>query len=231
MSAAAYRRGSRLLSSEADAGRWGVSDRPILFSAPMVRAILAGKKTQTRRVLRDPRKRTPNGVELLTRWTNDDPRARVRVTDRGAVAVDTCGGVAAPILLSPYGAVGDRLWVRETWAFLTGNGRRVVYAADGEPLTGDGTQTVLGGMKWTPSIFMRRTESRLTLEVTDVRVERLQSIIDDDARAEGVEAIGARNDFRGAFCALWDSINAERAAWDSNPWVWVVSFQRREMGT
>ncbi len=222
-----------------------MSDRPILFSVAMVRAILAGKKTQTRRLVKDPRRRTPNGVELLTRWTDDDPRAKVRVTDRGAVAVDTCGGVAAPILLSPYGAVGDRLWARETWV-KTSTGD-VLYRERGDRWP----------YAWRPSIFMRRTESRITLEVTDVRVERLQSITEADARAEGASLdvgcpcegddedpgphvplcrwtreswpgetpIDVEDPHRMAFAALWDSINAERAAWSENPWVWAVSFR------
>ena len=214
-----------------------VTDRPILFSGPMVRAILAGTKTQTRRLLTDRLKRYPSATEHLDMLFRDDPKSRVRVAECGAVLVDTHGGIASGIASSPYGVPGVRLWVRETFATLTGNGHRTVYRADNDPpMTGPADCPVpVLDMKWTPSIFMRRAQSRLTLTVTDVRVERLQSITEEDARAEGIDwtladalAIGRGGTDTAArrYAALWDSINADRAPWASNPWVWVVSFAR-----
>ena len=218
-----------------------MTDRPILFSGPMVRAILAGTKTQTRRLLTDRLKRYPSATEHLDMLFRDDPKSRVRVAECGAVLVDTHGGIASGIASSPYGVPGVRLWVRETFATLTGNGHRTVYRADNDPpMTGPADCPVpVLDMKWTPSIFMRRAQSRLTLTVTDVRVERLQSITEEDARAEGVAGKPCADEgdeydptcrhclsARGAYAALWDSINGERAPWASNPWVWVVSFAR-----
>lgn len=182
-----------------------MKERPILFSAPMVRAIVAGTKTQTRRIVKP-------GV-LEDGWPI-------------AYAAERC----------PYGAPGDRLWVRETWAKAGEVGDDIEYRADNpDPL----------GARWRPSIHMPRWASRLLLEVTAVRVERLQDISEDDACAEGVQeldgtldelALYARakkmgecaTDSRVWFAELWDSINGTRAPWASNPFVWVVSFKRTE---
>lgn len=185
-------------------------ERPILFSGPMVRALLAGTKTQTRRTVR-----LADGDVL-------------HFVD-GAPWLSNIDGMKK--LACPYGAPGDRLWVRETWALLTGNGHRIVYRADADPpMTCGGTEPVRD-MKWTPSIYMRRQHSRITLEITDVRVERLTSISEQDARAEGCfvdEATHGPCDdsARDVFTDLWDSINGKRAPWSSNPWVWAISFKR-----
>ena len=200
----------------------GVRDRPILFSAPMVRAILEGRKTQTRRLVRD-----------------------------GIAVTDICGGGVEPVVWWPrdargkdaacqYGAPGDRLWVRETWTHIRGNGIRTWYRADGEPTDREGNvlPTTPGYPRWRPSIYMARKDSRITLEVTDVRVQRLQDITEDAARAEGIQELNGRFTFNGglhesrtardSFEALWDSINGDRAAWAANPWVWVVSFCKQD---
>lgn len=197
-----------------------MKERPILFSAPMVRAILDGRKTQTRRVV----------------------RGQVGALDRGQPTI--VGGPACP-----YGAPGDRLWVRETWAAIDERGEavsrrtrhvdqncgdRLVYRADDRVLT----------EQWRSPLFMPRWASRITLEVTTVRVERLQAITEEDACAEGVTQTdgrwwdGAPHAVKGtpralptareAFADLWDAINGKRAPWSSNPWVWVVSFRRVE---
>lgn len=185
-----------------------MAERPILFSGPMVRAVLSGAKSQTRRVVKPQATSGPHDLEQ-TIGTPDSLAAFVR---------HRC----------PYGVPGDRLWVRETW------GPGPFYRADDETISpSDG---------WRPSIHMPRWASRLTLEVVNVRVERLQDISDEDARAEGCPCYvcGAPLDGRSEndchcfhkqadaydFRNLWDSINAERAPWASNPWCWVVSFKR-----
>ncbi len=188
-------------------------ERPILFSAPMVRAILAGTKTQTRRIIK------PSWSRCLD-LDFDDDRERARIG-------------------CPYGARGDRLWVREAVSLLSckGPGRDLAtYDADGRT-------TPLDTWPWKrerqPGMFMPRGMSRITLEVTSVRVERLQDITEKDARAEGVEpaitytkcypsklaADGEHRSYRDGFAKLWHAINGADS-WQANPWVWVVEFRR-----
>lgn len=222
-----------------------MKERPILFSAPMVRAILDGKKTVTRRVVK--REHAPNPghdwAECLCREI--DP------TDTPCVICDARFGAC------PYGVAGDQLWVRETFTYIRGNGVRLHYRADGEPLGRDGQvlPTDGGDRRWMPSIHMHRAASRIQLEVVSVRVERLHEVTDDDARAEGLSCLtkdgktykfgipdadglpGNDNDGqhwcewetspREAFRKLWDTINAARGhGWASNPWVWRIEFAR-----
>lgn len=196
-----------------------MTERPILFSGPMIRAILAGKKTQTRRIV-DVARVAKKGTLDSAGWRpfNLDDAA-----DRRAVETNT-GHVC------PYGAIGDRLWVREThalhhaWDARKTPAKRgkcaIWYRADADPNVVDGRG------RWRPSIFTKRWMARITLPVESIRIERLNAITKGDAIAEGVETLGKVTDPRGAFVALWDSINAERASWQSNPWVWVVSFPR-----
>lgn len=188
-----------------------MTERPIIFSGPMVRAILAGTKTQTRRVIK-PRKHFSlfDGT-----WTDD------YVLDPG-----NASWRAEEVRF----AVGDRLWVRETACIW---GREVFYQTN-EP----GVAVGLGGLgKWRPSIHMPRWASRLTLTVTDVRVQRLQEITGEDAIAEGMfssDFLTACPDWleRGfhsievcRYHDLWNSINEARGfGWSVNPWVAVVSF-------
>ena len=187
--------------------------RPILFSGPMVRAILDGHKTQTRRVVKvgDTIEERDDGTRwpYFTTWTHGDD--------------------GSPWASCPYGEPGDRLWVRESFVYRSKHDR-YYYKADHEaPFTAPYAH---GG--WKPSIHMPRAASRLTLDVTAIRVERLQEISEADAIAEGVLRTGGRaqlqpNHFRPArelFSELWDSINEDRAPWASNPWVWVVEFSR-----
>lgn len=226
-------------------------DRPILFSGPMVRAILSGAKTQTRRVVRKH-----------AQITDEDFTAGMEEASRkgwpGVVARGPCDGIQWRTSC-PHGAVGDHLWVRESgytehsvyddedeydtpaaasyfrWAESPRIGRRlwtagpqagqvqdITFLAESSPLVFPRT------WRATPSIHMPRWASRLTLRVTGVRVERLQAITEEDARAEGVVAsgIGGELNHRGQFHRLWDSINGHRAPWASNPFVWVVSFER-----
>ncbi|SFB61583.1 hypothetical protein [Delftia tsuruhatensis] len=218
-------------------------DRPILFSGPMVRALLAGTKTQTRRVVKPQPDSTHSGFPY---WNVGGYRASWCRS-----AAD--GGPLEPAnpLLCRYGQPGDRLWVRETWnwfdpgtiptdragarAPFTGSqaGRDIpwvaAYAADGHlPYPG-----YEGRDHWRPSIHMPRWASRITLDIKAVRIERLQDISDQDAAAEGVAtwAPGALSpdslnaDPSDQFRWLWCSINGPDS-WDANPWVWVVEFER-----
>lgn len=223
-----------------------MKERPILFSAPMVRAILDGRKTQTRRIVKTSV--APWLLDPAHGW--DD----AYVLDPENELVARC----------PFGAPGDRLWVKETWQAwrcvsaeadeweaITKAVRgdltlKEWFAENGEqPVEYRATSETVG--PWTPAIFMQRWASRITLEVTDVRVERLQAITEEDARAEGFPLPGPQPtklrvthpdgrvessqvetvffDARGNFCALWEGING-RGSWDANPWVWIVGFRR-----
>ena len=195
-----------------------MKERPILFSGPMVRALLAGTKTQTRRIAKPVRH--PDLGNMYA------PGALVLEHEPQHV-IDRC---------CPYGRPGDRLWVREThmnwWKLDPANpeGPRLfshvaAYAADGYELE--------PGERWIPSIHMLRAASRILLEITGVRVERLQDINEMDAAAEGVAtwAPGALSpdslnaDPSDQFRWLWSSINGPDS-WSANPWVWVVEFKR-----
>ncbi len=189
-----------------------MAERPILFSAPMVRAILAGRKTQTRRIV----KPAPVGL-----WGGTDLHTHtfVGITNgpKGAAEhpVDHCWNC-------PYGKPDDLLWVRETWAKY---GDQVEYRAS--PICGGDPD---GG--WRPSIFMPRAHSRITLRVTDVRIERLNDISPEDAAAEGWPGPDEDNSIASAYpiawyARLWDQINGPRS-YDTNPWVWVVAFERMQ---
>lgn len=204
-----------------------MKERGILFSAPMVRELLSGSKTQTRRIVDQ---RGGDLVQIGGRGPLFDPR----LSHHAQQMLERC----------PYGAVGDRLWVRETWMECAPG--RYDYRATTE----DGPGT------WRPSIFMPRYASRITLEITGVRIETLQSITEADAMREGVtlsvrkvcacetdaEVPGPHNEtcpwrdpmvdpdesspYASEFAILWNSINGERAPWASNPWVWVLMVRR-----
>jgi hypothetical protein len=217
-----------------------MKERPILFSGPMVRAILEGHKTQTRRMVKKA---------LMEHF--DPPRGEGDVKagypwicgywEENVSAVNVC----------PYGQPGDGLWVRETWRASWTNDDEAPSEMDmGTDIRyeADGFETLCGNYAWSkkvrPSIFMPRWASRILLEVTVVRVERLQDISEDDAMAEGVEydqgweeepGWGFRDystdsdfvfaDARHSYRSLWESINGPQS-WDANPWVWVVEFKR-----
>ena len=184
-----------------------MKERPILFSGQMVRAILDGRKTMTRRVVdRD--------------WWD--------VCEKGTGGYIECND--SGILKCKYGQPEDRLWVRETFVphLCCGmHAEEIHYRADGESCPIDGTTI----KRWKPSIFMPRWASRITLEITSVRVERLKDISEADAEAEGVCPNGnqfyPKDQYKWAFRDLWDSINSARGyGWDVNPWVWVIEFRR-----
>lgn len=208
-----------------------MTDRPILFSGPMVRALIAGRKTQTRRLLKP--QPTLNSAGLLI-WEA-----------RG----DFVQGKPEDIAFAQRIHVGDRLWVKETWApltYLTHNDPGPQAIIDGGFYRAD-EGTVDGEVsKWKPSIFMPRHASRLTLTVTDVRVERLQDISESDAVAEGIERhkagwmpyntaffeadgttpAGYHPAPRDSYRSLWNVINGFEGpkSWDANPWIVAYSF-------
>lgn len=203
---------------------------PILFSAEMVRAILSGKKTQTRRLFRpQPADHHWEGL------TGHRHAVRLMATSTGLAARCShwLGKHEDPAIQwvgSPFGTAGDRLWVRETWAALGAKNRApFVYRADaprGERVRVDAP--------WRPSIHMPRHASRLLLEVTEVHVQRLKDISDYDCRAEGcsgghdsIPAYPFSATPREHFGHLWRSIYGTDS-WESNPWVWVVEFSRVE---
>ncbi len=207
-----------------------VRERPILFSGPMVRALLEGRKTQTRRVMK-PQPICENGS---TRWESPRYDNGVGVHYFHTVGL---GGVMKPWLdACPYGSPGERLWVRES--FSNPHGVDQVgpfwYWADGNPDYGDWSRPK-------PSIFMPRWACRIELELTKVRVERLQEISVDDVLAEGLPTHvhlltwkksrreAWRSDLPPLYRELWDKLNAKRGfGWKKNPWVWVLEFRVRK---
>jgi hypothetical protein len=209
-----------------------MTERPILFSAPMVRAILAGTKTQTRRVCKQA---NAHGLSFVVEVP--DPKERGQVYN-GSHFGDEDGAVQ---FASPYGATGDRLWVREAWAHVgTCDPGLTVYRADYPACVPGRYENVppAESIKWKPSIHMFRADSRITLEVADARVERLQDISEADAIAEGIsEFIGGwwcehddAEQIAGitpqeGYRHLWERINGA-GSWEANPWVWVVEFRR-----
>lgn len=208
-----------------------MAEKPMIFNAEMVRAIQKGIKTQTRRVLR-PQPVTPAAHVVIK-------KDKLVIYERGGKqpgAGDINATLSFPLL---YGKKGDRLWVRETII------RREIgsafsgatYKADLTPVIGVGPQgsycnRAVIDWKWKrdilPSIFMPRWASRITLEITEVRAERLQQISYQDIRAEGIEEdlLDVEGNLRYRFKQLWDSINAKRGySWQDNPWVWIIIFK------
>ena len=212
-----------------------MKERPILFSGPMILAILDGSKTQTRRVVKQVATE-PSPALAVCRcaaddtwiaWWGDAPKQQTwqQVTDE---RYPDGGGFKCP-----HGKPGDRLWVRETWAIATAESQAEFnklaevawYRADGER-----------DIKWRPSIFMPRWASRITLEIVNVRVERLQEVSESDALAEGIqidpdtshcipgEEIGISDPVE-AYAYLWDRIHGI-GSWGRNDWVWVIEFKR-----
>jgi len=210
-----------------------IKERPILFSGPMVRAILGGRKTVTRRALKV------------------QPVLKGKFWELGGAAWSVGCQSIRPVTghslatCCPYGMPGDRLWVRETFMDLRGTGvehrqdpasplQRYVYGADIKPGSSSDEARKDFGLKWKPSIHMPRPACRLLLEVTDVWVERLQDITYEQAVAEGIhrdhrmwfatdEGGVAHKYPQPAFRDLWISTGGD---WDTNPWVWRIEFKR-----
>lgn len=231
-----------------------MKERPILFNAPMVRAILGGQKTVTRR---------PVSAKLTSQF--DEPRGQA---DAGAgyPFIECHNGFHPASLFCPYGQPGDRLWVRETWSDVNLQGAPgIAYRADDDirDLMEDESfldergafnyddprakpypfacwsEDLISGTegRWRPSIFMPRWVSRILLEITAIRVERLHDITEEQARAEGITDGGCNNcgnhepcgcecpapSAVDSFVHLWNSTGGD---WDANPWVWVIEFKR-----
>ncbi|MCU4350198.1 hypothetical protein [Acinetobacter ursingii] len=218
-----------------------MKERPILFSGPMITAILEGRKAQTRRVI-NPQ---PEGKTLQS---NLD----------GKWLSKKFNGLLLPKIEDlpihcPYGKIGDQLWVRETWSTVNLYGEiALAYKADGEVIRvvenesfqdEDGlinyddprlekysfaawADDLLEGKEgnWKPSIHMPRWASRILLEITNIRVERLQDISESDSLKEGVGSPILRDCKKPKFMQLWESINGADS-WAANPWVWVVEFK------
>jgi hypothetical protein len=216
-----------------------MKERPILFSAPMVRAILAGRKTQTRRVAKTVTS-LPDG-KGYTCLQKPGSNTVLPLVEGQWQWQPAAGDAWRPYPrmeeYCPYGKTGDRLWVRETWAPMIGGG--YVYAADYTP---ERLKEKDGHGFWKPPIFCKREASRITLEIVAVRVERLRDITGQDAIAEGIQpyvtqtatcTITSYHDYltgkhdraaRNSYETLWRSINGPDS-WDANPWVWVIEFQ------
>ncbi|MAG64631.1 MAG: hypothetical protein CMK74_01975 [Pseudomonadales bacterium] len=216
-----------------------IKERPILFSGAMVRAILDGRKTVTRRVVKPQPANDWRFTGGYGRITSKHPhKDKFGVFIRRGEHTDF---TEVDIIPCPYGQPGDHLWVRET-CFINGpsKGSEVIYKADPLP-NWEGEET---DIRWRPSIHMPRWASRIQLEITAVRVERLQEISEEQAQAEGIERDGKmptlwkRGPLHGdqnlvhvtnfpklAFRSIWEAINGPES-WGANPWVWVVEFHR-----
>ncbi|HBR1399320.1 TPA: morphogenetic protein [Klebsiella pneumoniae] len=232
-----------------------MTERGMIFNAEMVRAILDGRKTQTRRIMKVQPESNQLGLLLITDSTKHSDIGKYHWAESNA----TGNHVRSKLFACPFGAVGDQIWVRETFQgplfdyelmdeYLEDSSKFekpefCQYAADGghRPEYQDANDNLRHG--WRPSIHMPRWASRLLLEITDVRVERLNAISEEDARAEGIidggclncgepEPCGCANpepDATDAFAYLWQSIYGQEN-WNANPWVWVIEFKRVEGG-
>ncbi|GKM60656.1 TPA: hypothetical protein RMR72_000868 [Klebsiella pneumoniae] len=235
-----------------------MKERGMIFNAEMVRAILDGRKTQTRRIV----KGTDGAMKFCKEWDINGKEVFVVLGEKDHTGMNPVLGAIS----CPFGAVGDRIWVRETWATLgnedgccidwegnlcKGDERSAarIYRASCEQRPGDyGLWSIPDDAywkphtkehkfegAWRPSIHMPRWASRILLEITDMRVERLNSISDADAKAEGCcyGRGGGVPDFAVTpadhFPTLWASIYGEES-WKANPWVWVIEFKRAEGG-
>lgn len=218
-----------------------VREGPILMSGPMVRATLDGRKTKTRRVVK-PQPPEDCGRGHVGMYHPTIVRRGEEEPGPETFGAWWCDGEFA--VRCPYGNVGDRLWVRESWAPVSAaeegaTGRGALYRCD--PMF-DSMNPADFAWNWKPSIHMPRWASRLTLEITEVRVERLHDCTEEDARAEGLAFDGRYWEggphpikgtpkvfatARQAYASFWDSLNAKRGFGShTNPWIWVIGFRR-----
>ncbi|HEJ8055876.1 TPA: hypothetical protein SMI48_002207 [Serratia marcescens] len=227
-----------------------MKERPVIFNSEMVRASLSGRKTQTRRVMKPQPEPCYRGGHW---WPSNAFKTMLHIEEQMQNGQGGWKGLAGDAC--PFGQVGDRMWVRETFMDLTGTGIEATagkfegfaYRAN-TPAGSYGDEVRKEyGLKWTPSIHMPRWASRILLEITAVRVERLNDISEEDAKAEGVRAIGNNFGNGPAYCdyllpnlddtaewynrasdsfkSLWKSIYGAES-WRANPWVWVIEFKQ-----
>jgi hypothetical protein len=195
-----------------------MKERPILFSGEMVRAILEDRKTQTRRML----KKQP--VDIIPARGDEEGKIWFTLRERMENIDDQRGDV----IRCRYGLPGDLLWVRETWAGDDWHG--YAYKATMPDALPFGEEVTF--RTWKSPYHMRREASRISLEITNVRVERLKQITMSDCMAEGIEVSNSHWNWGGSklyidrYRNLWDSLNGKKFPWESNPWVWVIEFKR-----
>ncbi len=213
-----------------------MKDKPIIFSTPMVQAIIEGRKSMTRRVMK-PAKRNREGYKqgngLWIDGYGTEARPNEHIKDYSVSPVWQRKDYYIKDF-APY-KPGDILWVRETWCERLGvvDKGLYIYKAHVEPQD-EIHQYALDQNKWRPSIFMPREAARLFLRVTNVRVERLQDITEEQAVKEGAKAYGPNNcsgtSARIAFAEIWDRTTRDNSyEWRKNPWVWVIEFEREEV--
>ncbi|EKN4009771.1 hypothetical protein NUF65_001424 [Yersinia enterocolitica] len=203
-----------------------MNEKPILFNSEMVNAILSGRKTQTRRIMKVQPAECSH-----THWP-EYPNPEWKLYDRGWNCAVCGNGVSLTErdvtgIICPLGKPGDQLWVREAFAAGLCTESTLAYRATHktEDLEEGWGETI----KWTPSIHMPRWASRINLLITGVRVERLQDISDADASAEGckISSMQSGDCLSDMFARLWKSIYGDES-WQANPWVWVIEFERME---
>ena len=213
-----------------------MKERGMIFNGEMVRAILDGRKTQTRRIMAPQPEPCPRGGHW---WPSNVFKTMLHVEDEMQNGKGGWGGLVGDAC--PFGDVGDRIWVRE--AFASGLSTKSTLAYRATHKREDLEDGFYDTIKWTPSIHMPRWASRILLEITGVRVERLNAISEEDARAEGIIDGGCLNcgepepcrcanpepDATDAFAYLWQSIYGQES-WNADPWVWVIEFKRVEGG-
>lgn len=205
-----------------------MNEHPIIFSTPMVQAILKGRKTQTRRIIKDIHPDSQNiilqGFEKIDKITFLEPDQFDKPENEKLASQVSC----------PYGKTGNLLWVRETWQHtkclninFEDENYGYVYKADGQPWEDYERWT------WKPSIYMPKIAARIWIKLTNVRVEQLHQITEEDAKAEGVpkeRILGASDSpsnpltYKYGFFNIWNNIHGY-ASWLENPWVWVIEFE------
>lgn len=203
-----------------------MKERGMIFNGEMVRALLDGRKTQTRRIV----KGTDGAVKFCPECDINGEDIFVVLGEKDHTGMNPVLGAIA----CPFGTVGDRIWVRETWAEAVASAPDLkLYRANYPDHVPSHYENVppADEIRWTPSIHMPRWASRILLEITDVRVERLKNISDGDAIREGCSVTDMKSGdcVADVFARLWESIYGAES-WQANPWVWVIEFKRVEGG-
>ncbi|EOD6304326.1 hypothetical protein ACJZSO_002840 [Proteus mirabilis] len=202
-----------------------MKERGIIFNSEMVRAILYGRKTQTRRIMKPQPKTNENGDIW---WPSNICQSMINIKEMMQDNEGVWAGIAG--ISCPHGDVGDHLWVRETFKAGVCTESTIAYKATHKP--SDLEEGWYEEIKWTPSIHMPRWASRITLEIVDVHVERLKDAGDTEFKAEGYpldrELTGGSMDPFCWFRNLWDSVSPTNFKYANNPWVWVIEFKKVE---